>query len=154
MQIPPIPEGMNCLIPHLVVKNAKKAMEFYTNAFAAEVLNMMETPDGKVMHASLRIAGQVMFLCDEMKKGPKAPRKSKNAALTLHLYVGDADMVFERALKLGASETMGLSDTFWGERYGRLVDPFGHHWSISTQIEMLTPAQMAERAKEMMTATK
>ena len=154
MQIPPIPEGMNCLIPHLVVKNAKKAIEFYKEAFKAEEMHCMEMPNGKVMHAALRIAGQVLFLADEMKSGPKAPRKTKTSPLMLHLYVGDADMVFKRALELGAKEMMPVSDTFWGERYGQLQDPFGHHWSISTQVEMVTPEQMAERAKEFMAAHK
>lgn len=155
MQIPPIPEGKNCLIPHLVVKDGDKALSFYKEAFKAEEMHCMKAPNGKIMHAALRISGQVLYVCDEMKNGPKAPRKAnKTSPMMLHLYVGDADLVFERALELGAKEVMPLSDTFWGERYGQIQDPSGHFWSISTQIEMLTAEQMGERAKEWMAANK
>lgn len=149
MNVNPIPEGMNMLIPHLVVKNATKAIEFYQQAFAAEVTHRMMTPDGKkVMHAGLKIAGQDLFLCDEMK-GNKAPNKNQSS-VTLHLYVGDADMVFNRALKLGAKELMPLQNTFWGDRYGQLKDPFGHQWAIAAKVEEVTPEEMLQRSQQMM----
>ncbi len=147
MNVNPIPEGMNMLIPHLVVKDATKAIEFYQQAFHAEVCNRMMTPDGKkIMHASLKIAGQDLFLCDEMKDN-KAP--GKTTPVTLHLYVGNADKVFNRAVELGAKELMPLENTFWGDRYGQFKDPFGHVWAIATKVEDVTPAEMLERSKEL-----
>lgn len=153
MNVKPIPEGMNMITPHLVVKNGDKAIEFYKRAFMAQEMHRMTMPGSKkIMHACIQIAGQNIFLCDEMK-GAKAP-KNGGSGMHLHLYVGDADKVFYRAIEHGAKQMMPLENTFWGDRYGMIVDPFGHTWAIATHVEDVTPEEMKRRGEKMMAGVK
>lgn len=143
-----IPAGHHALTPHLVAKGAAEAIEFYKRAFGAEELSRMPMPDKdgqeKVGHAELRIGDSRLFLADEFPDyGSVGPNGS--SPVTLHLYVTDADEAFARAVEAGATVSMPLADQFWGDRYGKLVDPFGHHWSIAEHLEDLTPEQMMER---------
>jgi PhnB protein len=143
----PIPAGHRTITPHLVIKGAAEAIEFYKRAFGAEEHGRMPFPgpDGqmKLGHAELQIGDSRLFLADEFpQSGNLAP--SGNSPVVLHLYVTDADAVFNRAVEAGATVVMPLADQFWGDRYGKLVDPFGHHWSIAEHLEDLTPAQMKE----------
>lgn len=144
----PIPEGFHTITPHLVVKGASEAIVFYKRAFGAEELGRMPFPgpDGqvKIGHAELRIGDSRLFLADEFP-GQGATGPVGGSPVTIHLYVTDADTAFERAVAAGATVTMPLADMFWGDRYGQLVDPFGHHWSIAAHLEDLTPEQMQER---------
>jgi uncharacterized glyoxalase superfamily protein PhnB len=106
----------------------------------------MPGPNGvpRIGHAELQVGNSRLFLADECPEyGSMGP--SGNTAVTIHLYVTDADAVFNRAVEAGATVTMPLADMFWGDRYGKLVDPFGHHWSIATHLEDLTMEQMGER---------
>ena len=106
----------------------------------------MPGPDGKVAHAELQIGDSRAFLNDEFPEmGAISPLGFKGTAVTLHLYVEDADMQFEQAVDAGAAVAMPLADQFWGDRYGIVKDPFGHQWSIGSHMEDLTPAQMQER---------
>jgi PhnB protein len=144
----PIPDGYHTITPHLVIKGASEAIEFYKRAFGAEELCRMPFPgpDGQVKlgHAELQIGNSRLFLADEFPEyGSTGPNGS--SPVTIHLYVTDADAVFNRAVEAGATVSMPLADQFWGDRYGKLVDPFGHHWSIATHVEDLTPEQMEER---------
>jgi PhnB protein len=144
----PIPDGQHAITPHLVIKGASEAIEFYKRAFGAEELHRMPMPgpDGQVRlgHAALQIGDSRLFLADEFPEyGSNGPNGS--SPVSIHLYVTDANAVFGRAVEAGATVTMPLADMFWGDRYGKLVDPFGHHWSIATHLEDLTPEQMAER---------
>jgi PhnB protein len=144
----PIPDGQHAITPHLVIKGASEAIEFYKRAFGAEELHRMPMPgpDGQVRlgHAALQIGDSRLFLADEFPEyGSNGPNGS--SPVSIHLYVTDANAVFARAVEAGATVTMPLADMFWGDRYGKLVDPFGHHWSIATHLEDLTPEQMAER---------
>ena len=144
----PIPAGFHTITPHLVIKGAAEAIEFYKRAFGAEELGRMPFPgpDGQVKlgHAALQIGDSRLFLVDEFPEhGATAPTAS--SPVTIHLYVTDADAAFERAVEAGATVTGPLTDMFWGDRYGTLVDPFGHHWSIAEHLEDLTPEQMQER---------
>jgi uncharacterized glyoxalase superfamily protein PhnB len=148
----PIPDGHHSITPHLVVKGASEAIAFYTRAFGAEELSRMPFPgpDGepKVGHAELRIGDSRLFLADEFpKQGVLGPQGG--SPVTIHLYVTDADAVFARAVEAGATVAMPLADMFWGDRYGKVVDPFGHHWSIAEHLEDLTPEQMRERMAAM-----
>jgi PhnB protein len=144
----PIPEGHHTITPHLVIDGASEAIEFYKRAFGAEELCRMPFPgpDGrmKVGHAALQIGDSRLFLADECPQaGVTGPNGS--SPVTIHLYVTDADAVFGRAVEAGATVAMPLADMFWGDRYGQVVDPFGHRWSIATHLEDLTPGQMEER---------
>lgn len=138
---------MNCLIPHLTVRKAQKALEFYKEAFKAEELERVESRDGRILQAVLRVCGQVMFVSDEFRGGPRAPGKGHESPLTLHLYVGDTGFVFDRALRLGARQVQPVCRTYRGEEHARFQDPFGHHWSISARVERLSTAEMAGKAQ-------
>ena len=145
----PIPEGYYSLTPHLVVKGAGDAIEFYKKAFGAQELFRMPGPDGKtVMHAELQIGNSRLMLGDEFPEMNCRGPQGGSSPVTIHLYVEDADAVFARAVSAGAQVRMPLENTFWGDRYGRLADPFGHEWSIATHREDLTPEQIAEGAKK------
>jgi PhnB protein len=151
MTVKPIPDGLHTITPHLIVREAKKAIEFYKQAFGAESKDVCEGPDGAVMHAELRIGDSVVFIADEFPMmGCVGPQTLNGTSVTLHLFVPDVDKSFKRAIEAGAKETMPVSDQFWGDRYGQLQDPFGHKWSIATHKEDLTPEQMKERQKEAM----
>jgi uncharacterized glyoxalase superfamily protein PhnB len=144
----PIPAGQHAITPHLVVKGAAEAIDFYTRAFGAEEVCRvpMPGPDGAVRlcHAALRIGDSKIFLADEFPEqgglGPTGP-----SPVTIHLYVTDADATFDAAVDAGATVRMPLANMFWGDRYGLLVDPFGHSWSIAEHLEDLTPEQMQDR---------
>jgi uncharacterized glyoxalase superfamily protein PhnB len=144
----PIPAGFHTITPHLVIKGASEAIAFYKRAFGAEEISRMPFPgpDGvaRVGHAELRIGDSRLFLADEFPDfGSLGP--DGRSPVTIHLYVTDANAAFARAVEAGANVAMPLADMFWGDRYGKLVDPFGHHWSIAEHLEDLTPAQMQER---------
>jgi PhnB protein len=143
----PIPAGHHTITPHLIIKGASDAIEFYKRAFGAEELSRMPFPgpDGvKIGHAALRIGDSTIFLADEFpQQGGFGP--GDHSPVTLHLYVTDANASFDRAVKAGAKVAMPLADMFWGDRYGKLVDPFGHHWSIAEHLEDLTPEEMEKR---------
>jgi PhnB protein len=147
-----IPDGFHGVIPHLVVKGASPAIEFYKAAFGAWEMACMPGPDGKtIMHADLEIGGGHLLLVDEFSfSSCKAPSTVGGTSVPLHLYVEDVDAVFSRAIKLGGKVTMPVMDMFWGDRYGKLLDPFGHEWSLASHLEDLTPAEIQERGKTAM----
>ncbi len=140
-----IPADMHSLTPHLVCRNANEAIAFYERAFGAMVLGKLPGPDGKLMHALLRIGDSPLMLNDEFPDfGVLAPQPGAASAVTIHLYVEDVDATVARAVEAGARVTLPVADMFWGDRYGKLQDPFGHHWSVATHIRDLTPEQIAE----------
>jgi uncharacterized glyoxalase superfamily protein PhnB len=150
-KVKPIPDGMNTVTPHLVCKDAARAIEFYKKAFGAEEGGRLTTPDGKkVLHASLRIGGSALMLADEFPdRGSVGPETLKGTPVVIHLYVEDADGVFNRAVRAGATVKMPLDDMFWGDRYGRLQDPFGHVWSVATHVRDVSLEEMEQAAKAM-----
>ena len=152
MQAKPIPADMPRVTPHLICAGAAEAIEFYKKAFGAKEDARLPSPDGKfVMHAVIRIGGAPVMLVDEMPEwGALGPRSLKGSPVTVHLYVENADATFERAVKAGAKVTMPLADQFWGDRYGKLEDPFGHHWSVGTHIRdvRMEEAQQAMKAMQ------
>jgi len=143
-QVAPIPEGFNTITPHLVVYDAKAAVEFYQRAFGATVCCMMPAEDGqRIMHASIVIGNSPLMLCDEFREfGGTAPTTLGGTPVSIHLYVEDADAFFERAVLAGASIVMPVSEMFWGDRYGKLKDPFGHTWSVATHVKDVTAEEM------------
>jgi uncharacterized glyoxalase superfamily protein PhnB len=147
-----IPDGFNSLSPHIQVRGAAQAIEFYKKAFGAEEIFRMPGPDGKsIMHAELKFGNSMLMLCEEMPGegcGCTSPQTAGKTTAVLHLYVDDADSLYNRAVKAGAKETMPLMDAFWGDRYGQVTDPFGHVWSIATHKQDLTPEQIQNGAQE------
>ncbi|BBP02287.1 VOC family protein [Sulfuriferula nivalis] len=142
-----IPEGMHSLTPHLVCRDAAAAIDFYGRAFGAIEQFRLPMPDGKIMHACVQIGDSKLFLFDEMPEhGAFGPQDLKSTPVTIHLQVQDADAVFARAVAAGATMTMPLAEMFWGDRYGRVRDPFGHHWSIATHTRDLSPEQIRDAA--------
>ncbi|HUU85967.1 MAG TPA: VOC family protein [Phycisphaerae bacterium] len=146
----PIPEGFSTLTPHLIVRGAQKAIEFYKKAFAAEGGSCLTGPDGQtVMHAQLKIGNSMLMIVDEMPMMQHwvSPQQLKGTTVGLCLYVEDCDAVYKRAVEAGATESMKPADAFWGDRYSKVIDPFGHEWEICTHKEDLTPEQIAQRAQ-------
>lgn len=149
MKVKPVPEDMHRVTPHLICAGAAKAIEFYKKAFGAVEEARLPGQDGRLMHAVIRIHGDAVMLVDEMPEwGALSPKALKGSPVTLHLYVEDVDAFVKRALDAGAKLTMPVQDMFWGDRYGKLEDPFGHHWSVATHVRdvSLEEAQKAMHA--------
>ncbi|MFA5117398.1 MAG: VOC family protein [Candidatus Omnitrophota bacterium] len=150
----PIPEGYHTLTPHLVVSGGAQAIRFYKSAFAAQELSRMDKPGGKLMHAELKIGDSIFMLADDCDPHPGheqncsvSPSILKGNTASFYLYVENADEVFSRALKAGATQIMPVQEMFWGDRVGQLRDPFGHTWSVATHTRDLTAQQIDEEAK-------
>jgi len=144
-----VPEGMHTITPHLIINGADKAIEFYKKAFGAEVNGVHHTPDGKVMHASLKIGDSHLYLADEFPgMGAKGPQALGGSPVVLNLYADNIDKVFNQAVAAGATVTMPLANQFWGDRYGQVKDPFGHSWALGQHIEDVAPPEMERRANE------
>jgi uncharacterized glyoxalase superfamily protein PhnB len=138
-----VPEGMHTVTPHLVCAGAAEAIEFYKKAFNAKEAGRMADPQGKLMHAMIRIGDSAVMLVDEFPDyGSLGPKSLKGSPVTLHLYVEDVDACVKRAVAAGAKITMPVDDMFWGDRYGRLEDPFGHQWSVATHLRDLSVEEM------------
>lgn len=144
----PVPEGTHTVTPHLIVRGGDRAIDFYKRAFGAKELMRMPDPQGKLMHAELQIGDSRVYLADEFPAwGSLSPLALKGSPVVIHLYVEDADAVFQRALSAGAKVRQPLADAFWGDRYGQVADPFGHFWSVATHKEDLTPEEMMKRGE-------
>jgi PhnB protein len=151
MSVKPIPDGYHTLTPYLTVRDAVRAIEFYKQAFGAQERGVMKGPDGKVMHAELMIGDSIIMLGDEMPEyGALSPQSSGGAGMGLHIYIDGVDAAFDRAVKAGARVDMPVSDQFWGDRYGKLTDPFGHKWSIATHTKDLSVDEMKKGMDEAM----
>jgi PhnB protein len=145
-----IPEGLTAVTPHLVVAEAANAIDWYKKAFGATEEMRMPGPDGRLMHACIRINGAAIFLVDEMPEwGAVGPKSLKGSPVTIHLSVDNVDAVFDRAVKAGATVTMPVADQFWGDRYGCLEDPYGHKWSVATHVRDVSPEEMEQAMKQM-----
>jgi PhnB protein len=148
-QVRPIPEGYHSLTPYLVVNGAAKAIDFYQRAFGAKTITKMDRPSGKIVHAELKIGDSMLMLADEMP-GTEGRSKAANCGIGLFLYVQNVDSVFQQAVSAGAKVEMAVEDMFWGDRYGKLTDPFGYSWSVATHKEDVPPQEMERRSKEAM----
>ncbi len=142
-QVKAVPDGMHTLTAHLVCADASRAIDFYREAFGATELARLPGPDGRLMHAMLAIGDSKLMLVDEWpEQGVRGPAALGGSPVTLHLAVPDVDAAFERAVRAGARATMPPTDMFWGDRYGRLVDPDGHQGSIATHVRDMTPEEI------------
>jgi uncharacterized glyoxalase superfamily protein PhnB len=141
---------MHTVTPHLVCAGAADAIEFYKKAFNAVEAGRLPGPQGKLMHAMIRIEGSAVMLVDEMPEwGSFGPKSLKGTPVTIHLYVEDVDAVVARALAAGAKIIMPVADMFWGDRYGKLEDPFGHHWSVATHLRDVSREEMQQAMQKM-----
>jgi uncharacterized glyoxalase superfamily protein PhnB len=143
----PIPDGFHTITPQLVLENGAQAIDFYKKAFGAEEINRHLGPDGKIMHALLKIGDSVIMMNDVMM-GSKGPKAYGGSPVSLWLYVKDCDAVFKRATGAGAKVHVPLADQFWGDRGGAVTDPEGYTWWIATHKEELTSEELDQRAKE------
>jgi PhnB protein len=151
MSAKPIPDGYDALLPYLVVRDAAKAIEFYKTVFGATELVRMPSPDGKkVIHAEIKIRGHVMMLGDENPQmGALAPQTNGPAPpCSLMFYTDDVDALFKKATAHGSKALQPPMDMFWGDRYGKFLDPFGHQWGIATHIKDVSPQEMEKGAAE------
>jgi PhnB protein len=131
----------------LVCDGAAEAIEFYKKAFNAVEMMRLPGPQGKLIHASIRIGDSAVMLADEFPEwGSFGPNSLKGSPVTIHLQVEDVDALFEQAVSAGAEVKMPVQDMFWGDRYGYLEDPFGHHWAIATHVRDVSPEELQEAA--------
>ena len=146
--VKPIPDGFHTFAPYLLIDGADAAIEFYKKAFGAEEIMRLEAPDDQIGHAEIRIGDSMIMLADCPKEG-SSPKKLGGTPVLLHLYVPDADAVFDQAVAAGATVDAPVADQFYGDRNGRFTDPFGHQWTVSTHKEDLTVEEINERAAKL-----
>ena len=151
--IQPVPAGFHTVTPSLIVKGAAKAIEFYEKALGAEHVASMPTPDGsKIAHAEIKVGDSVLFVADEFPEmGAVSPTTLNGSTVSFYLYVDNCDEWFNRAVTAGASVAMPLADTFWGDRYGAVIDPYGHKWGFATHISEPTAEEVNDAAKKFFT---
>ena len=148
-QVKPIPDGMHTVTPHLICAGAANAIEFYKKAFNAVEMGRLAGPQGKLLHGAIRIGDSTIMLVDEFPDwGALGPKSLKGSPVTTHLYVEDVDAFVARATAAGARITMPLQDMFWGDRYCKLEDPFGHQWSVATHVRDVSPDEMQQAAQK------
>jgi len=144
--VSPIPEGYRTVTPYLIIRDAARAIEFYVKAFGAKEVMRMPMPDGKLAHAEIQIGDSMIMIADEnLEWGARSPETLSGTPVGIFLYVPDVDATFKQAVDAGATPTMPPSDMFWGDRYGKVKDPFGHEWSVGTHIEDVSPEEMGKR---------
>jgi PhnB protein len=149
-KVDPIPKGFGTVTPYLTIDGAAEALEWYKKAFSAKELNRQAVPGGKIMHARIRIGDSILMLADVFPGGStKDPKALGSTPVTLHVYTKNVDKLWQQAVDAGATVNMPLDNTFWGERYGQLRDPFGHNWSISMVIPM-SKKEMKEKQEQAM----
>ena len=145
----PIPDGYPRVTPYLIVNGAAAAIDFYKSVLGATERMRMAGPDGKLGHAELEIGDSVIMLADEHPEmNARGPKTVGGTPVFLHVYVKDADSVFERAVEAGAQALQPVEDKFYGDRSGGFEDPFGHHWNVATHVEDVPPDEMSKRAAE------
>ncbi|MBI3296991.1 MAG: VOC family protein [Elusimicrobia bacterium] len=151
----PIPDGYHSVTPAVIVKDAKKALEFYKKAFDAKELSVIPTPEGRVMHAEFKIGDSILMLGEENPAWPdhKSAETLKGSPVSLNIYLADADAAYKKAVAAGARSVKAPEDAFWGDRYGEVRDPFGITWALLTRKREVSHEEMKKAALEMFTAT-
>ena len=137
----PIPDGFTTVTPSLVFKDCNKAIDFYKKALGAQELMRMPGPDGKMMHAEIKVGNSHVMMNDEIM-GSKSAETLGASPVTFYLYVEDADSSFKKAIAAGCKEIMPVADMFWGDRMGAVSDPYGYKWNFSTHVKDMTPEEM------------
>ena len=146
MTSPDLPPVEPSVSPYIIVEDSRAAIEFYKNAFGAEELGLLETPDGKVMHAAVKINGTTIMMNDDFPEyndgKSSTPTALGGTPVTIHLTVPNVDDWFSRAVGAGATVEMPLEDQFWGDRFGIIKDPFGHLWSLGQPVKIVNPEDL------------
>jgi PhnB protein len=151
--VKPIPDDYPRVTPYLIVDDADAAIDFYRMVLGATERMRMPMPDGRVGHAELEVGDAMIMLADENPDmDVRGPKSVGGTPVTLHVYVEDADSVFERALQSGAKELRAVEDRFYGDRSGQFEDPFGHRWNVASHVEDVPADEMSRRASEAMAA--
>lgn len=146
--VPYQPAGYHSITPSITVSNAAAAIDFYKAAFGATETMRMAMPDGKIMHAEIQIGDSRVMMSDEFPDwGCLSPQSVGGTVSALMIYVPDVDASFDQAVAAGATSIAPPSNQFWGDRSARVLDPFGHKWSLATHVEDVSDEEMAERAK-------
>jgi PhnB protein len=149
--VKPIPDAYPRVTPYLCVDGAAEAIEFYTKVLGAEERMRMPAPEGKLGHAEIQIGEAVIMLADEAPEmNFRSPRTIGGTPVTIHVYVEDADAVFDAAVAAGANGLRPVENQFYGDRSGQFEDPFGHRWNVATHVEDVPPDEMEKRMAEMM----
>lgn len=144
-----VPREYKTINVFLIVKDAEKALRFYNSAFRAEVVMKLVDPNGKVVHAEMRIDDTIIMLGEEDQSLTLSPETTGSAGVVLQIYTGDAEGMFETAISAGATEVYPIKEQFYGDRAGRVKDPFGHQWIIATHMEDVPPKEMHRRFNEL-----
>ncbi|MGV3616752.1 MAG: VOC family protein [Fimbriimonas sp.] len=146
-----VPEAKpTTLTPHLSIRNAVEALEFYEKAFGAQILCALKSPDGKLMHGAVSIDGATFYVVDEYPEmGGTSPQALGGSPVTLHLQVADCDAVYNRAVEAGCTSVMPLELMFWGDRWGLITDPYGHSWSVATTVNPMSFEDLQKAAENM-----
>ncbi|QPQ54069.1 VOC family protein [Allosphingosinicella flava] len=143
-----IPKGYHSVTPYLIIDGAEAAIDFYAEAFGAEEVFRMPMGD-KIAHAEVKIGDSHVMLSDEWPDmNLLGPKNRGGATASLMIYLPDVDAAFDRAIRAGASVERPVEDQFWGDRMGTVVDPFGHRWTLSTQVREVSPDEMQAKMKE------
>ncbi len=144
-----IPRGFGTVTPYLIINGAAEAIDFYKNACGAKKLGVEILPDGKILHARMKIGDSILMMSDEFPGNTASPTSLGNSTVTMHVYSRNVDKLWERAVGAGTKIVMPIDNQFWGKRYGKLVDPFGHTWSLSMQVSMTRKEREAKRQAAM-----
>ena len=143
-----IPEGYHTVTPYLTCKNAAQAIDYYKSVFGATEVMRMAGPDGKIGHAEIKIGNSHIMLADEFPGMSSAPTAGAKNPSALFVYLDDVDATFNKAVAAGANVDMPLENQFWGDRYGKITDPFGHNWGLAQHVEDVAPDEMKRRSAE------
>ena len=150
MATQPVPVGYHTVTPYLIVSGAAQALDFYKRALGAIEQMRMPGPEGKVMHAEIKIGDSVIMLADEFPEmGARSPQALGGTPVGICLYVPDVDSLFNQAIQVGGKVERPLQNQFYGDRSGTFIDPFGHKWTIATHIEDVTPEEIGRRMAAM-----
>jgi len=150
MAVRAVPEGYSSVTPYLIVTGAADAIDYYTKVFGATELMRFPGPDGKIVHAEIKIGTSIVMLADEAPdRGYRSPQSLGGSGTGIMLYVEDVDSVFARALAAGGKTQQAVTDQFYGDRSGSLIDPFGHMWTVATHVEDVAPEEMQRRMEAM-----
>ena len=147
--VSPIPEGYHSMTPQLTCRDAAAAIDFYKNVLGATELMRMASPGGKVMHAELQVGDSRLMVNDEFPGAAAAPPPTAVHSSSVFVYTADVDALFELAVQAGSRVDMPISNMFWGDRFGKFTDPFGHQWGVATHVEDVAPEELQRRSEEM-----
>ena len=148
-EVKKIPEGYHSITPALIVKDGNAAIEFYKKGFGAEERHRMKSPDGRIGHAELKIGDSIVMLTDEFPEMKcLSPKSIGGSPVSMYIYVEDVDDTINKAVSAGAKVLDPVKDQFWGDRHGRIEDPFGHLWFIATHKKDLSSEEMKKAAEE------